>query len=455
MTRWLYSLCLIVALAACNDTTETPVHNQNISTAQKPPEIEAEIKSSSKTGHFDLQQVKQQYAGIALSVQDASIQNYKDRPALTLSLSVPLNPELNHQAHLQVMDDKEQLIEGAWQLSDNGRQLYFTAIEAETRYHIKAFPDLTAATGVNLINLYSAELTTEPSQAAVSFTTQKTVLVANEARGLAISAINIPNVDIDFFRINLKHYPQYENSWYDRSQNKGSWELNRALKFSEPVYSGRFELNLPENTRKTLYIDTAAIDALQPAGFYLAVMKAASTYPNEYSTATFIVSDLGLHARQYDQGMQVFTSSLKTAKALPQVEIKLMDNKGNTLLTQFSDDEGIARFESLPKGSQYIIGQLNQQIGVINLQDAALDLSEFTLAKELAGSQSLFIYAPRDLYRPGETVDLFALLRNLDGSLAPAQPLKARHITGRWPGAEKLPVAAADTGVLSISATIT
>ncbi len=422
MIRWLSFLLLLTTLTGCNDTPQNTAQNEDSSIQQSQTQAEpVNIPQSS----FNLQQVKNQYSGIALTIIDASLQTYQDKPALSLSLSVPLNPAINHQQNLQVMTDDEKIVDGAWQLSDNGRQLYFTAVEAETSYHIKVFGGLTAATEVNLGETYATELITRAIQAGVSFTTQKTVLVANEAKGLAISAINIPDVDIDFFRIDLKQYPQYENSWYERSQNKGNWELNRALKYSTPVYSGRFELDLPKNSRKTLYIDIASIDALQPAGFYLAVMKASATYPNEFSTATFIVSDLGLHVRQYDTGMHVYTSSLKTGKALIQVDVQLMDNKGNTLLTALSDAEGIARFQSLPKGSQYVIGKNQQQIAVINLQDAALDLSEFKLPKELAASQSLFIYSARDLYRPGETVDLFALLRNLDGSQATHQPLKA------------------------------
>lgn len=103
-------------------------------------------------------------------------------------------------------------------------------------------PSLRAATGVNLVKTYETELKTKPAASAVSFSSQKTVLVANEAKGLAISAINVPSVDIDFFRIELKNYPGFKDSWYQRSQNKGTWELERALKHTTPVYSARFEL---------------------------------------------------------------------------------------------------------------------------------------------------------------------------------------------------------------------
>ncbi|MCK4708600.1 MAG: hypothetical protein KAU21_08290, partial [Gammaproteobacteria bacterium] len=137
MTRWIYSLTLLIAITACNENAEKINTDSPGSTQQKPVLTQPAKPSSTVKKPFNLNQVKQQYAGITLSILDASLQNYQDPPALSLSLSVPLNPAHNHQAHLQVMNDEEQLIDGAWQLSDNGRQLYFTAIEAETNYHIK------------------------------------------------------------------------------------------------------------------------------------------------------------------------------------------------------------------------------------------------------------------------------------------------------------------------------
>ena len=55
----------------------------------------------------------------------------------------------------------------------------------------------------------------------------------------------------------------------------------------------------------------------------------------------------------------------------------------------------------------------------------ALDLSDFDLGLRPYRAQELFIYAPRNLYRPGEFIDFNALLRNDDGKLTAKSILTA------------------------------
>ncbi|EBV3871320.1 alpha-2-macroglobulin family protein, partial [Salmonella enterica subsp. enterica serovar Virchow] len=54
----------------------------------------------------------------------------------------------------------------------------------------------------------------------------------------------------------------------------------------------------------------------------------------------------------------------------------------------------------------------------------ALDLAEFNIAGAPGYSKQFFMFGPRDLYRPGETVILNGLLRDADGKALPDQPIK-------------------------------
>jgi uncharacterized protein YfaS (alpha-2-macroglobulin family) len=58
------------------------------------------------------------------------------------------------------------------------------------------------------------------------------------------------------------------------------------------------------------------------------------------------------------------------------------------------------------------------------LQLPALDLAEFDIAGDPGYSKQFFMFGPRDLYRPGETVILNALLRDSDGKPLADQPVK-------------------------------
>ncbi len=49
---------------------------------------------------------------------------------------------------------------------------------------------------------------------------------------------------------------------------------------------------------------------------------------------------------------------------------------------------------------------------------------EFNVAGAPGYSKQFFMFGPRDLYRPGETVILNGLLRDSDGKTLPDQPVK-------------------------------
>ncbi|MDK7920457.1 MG2 domain-containing protein, partial [Aerococcus urinae] len=49
---------------------------------------------------------------------------------------------------------------------------------------------------------------------------------------------------------------------------------------------------------------------------------------------------------------------------------------------------------------------------------------EFDIAGNPGYSKQFFMFGPRDLYRPGETVILNGLLRDSDGKPLPDQPVK-------------------------------
>ena len=49
-----------------------------------------------------------------------------------------------------------------------------------------------------------------------------------------------------------------------------------------------------------------------------------------------------------------------------------------------------------------VVARRNKEMSVLALRDPALDLSEFDAGGHPSRNQKLFVYAGRDLYRPGE-----------------------------------------------------
>src|SRR5690606_37594584 len=70
-----------------------------------------------------------------------------------------------------------------------------------------------------------------------------------------------------------------------------------------------------------------------------------------------------------------------------------------------------------------VLAHKDEQTSMLRLDSSALDLAEFDITGPGAHPLQFFIFGPRDLYRPGETVLLNGLLRDNDGKDVKPQPV--------------------------------
>ncbi|MBU2894258.1 alpha-2-macroglobulin family protein [Colwellia sp. D2M02] len=434
----------LLTLAGCNND-QSPAS----STATK-PEISSQDGNSTTTSPknspipeatFNLQQVQQDYANVPLTVLDVSERSRNGKNSIAVTLSVPLDPAKDHQKYFNISRKKSGVIDGAWVLSKSGKVAWFSYTEPEKTYDITIYQGLVAANGQRLKQVQSHEVTTNSLTASINFNTTGAFLTQGLGNGLPVVSVNTDSVDINFYRIREKDQQRFLD---EMQYNRHYWGVERVTQFGDLAYTGRYELNAPKNTRVERSIDIAGITVLENPGIYLAVMTKAGTY-NKQQMMWFSVTDIGLHARFYDNQIDVFASSLTSGKALAQVEISLLNNQGEILQQGLTSPSGQASFTSNLNFASLIIAKSEQHFSVIEIHKPALDLSEFDLGLRPSKPQTLFIYAPRDLYRPGEIINFNALLRNKDGGLISNSILTATIIspdgtqvkTFKWAGNEQ------------------
>ncbi len=360
-----------------------------------------------------------------LRVLDISERTYDNGPAVAIVLSKPLDPTVRHDEHIRISSTREML-KSAWVLSDDGRTLYFPHVEPETEYAVTVLESLTAADGAALASRTSSTVTTRAVTPIISFASEGFLLPTDLTRGLPVVTVNVPSVYVEFFRMNEQGLVQYVN-WRNTTGQQSYYELSRSDRFGEMIYSGRFDLKAPPNRRTVNHIPVEEIDALQEPGVYLAVMRRPGEYDYQYHATYFLVTDMALHARVYDHASLIFASSLRTGKPVSGVLLNFYNQKGNRIDRGETDAEGTLRYPKPLPGDVHLITAVHEgQVGVLPVRIPALDMSEFDLGKRPYRPREVFVYSPRDLYRPGETVVLSALLRDDDGSLVESLPLSAK-----------------------------
>ncbi|MFH2094013.1 MAG: alpha-2-macroglobulin [Pseudomonadota bacterium] len=357
----------------------------------------------------------------------AGQQTIDDTNCIAVTFSMQLDSKQNLNTYFSIFTDKDIPVEGAWVLAQDLLVVYFTNILPDTPYTIKIHKGLKSATGSILETAGEYQVRTRAVQPMISFDSNGFILASKLSRGLPVNTLNIDMADIDFFRVKPDFYDQFSRQYgqHDRMDYYSGKNLKTC---ADLVYSGRWDLEIKKDLRTLINIPITHIQELARPGIYFAVLRGAGLYDYSYSTTWFTISDLGLHIKTYQNLIQAHVQSLETAQPLNDVTIEGFDKDGRILVNTRTDNLGLARIKGKVNRLKYMVARSKNNITFVPMDMPAIDLSEFKTATEPFRPVDLFVYGPRDLYRPGETIVLDGLLRDHDGRMTPGLPVPAMII---------------------------
>ena len=375
-----------------------------------------------EVGGEKLQAKRQEVTGFAL------VRAWPDQAdgslAIALEFSRPLVGTQDFDALIQVEPAGRE--GSGWSLSDDGKTLRYPYVEPARDYAVTVAAGLLAADGSRLSAPLKKTVHTGELDPVAGFASQGSVLPARESRGLPVVSVNVPEVDVEFLRVRDAELPRFF-AQFQRGGRRGGWELDRDYsgqaplrELAEPVYLNRFVLGGERNERVLNYLPVQDIAQLQQPGLYFAVLRRVGQFSDQYDTAFFSVSDIGLHARAYRDSLYVHAASLHDGAALKGVELKVLDAKGEALLKSATDGNGNALLDYTLDAGQVLVARRGKDVSLLPFNQPALDLSEFAVSGRAQAGFDVFAWSGRDLYRPGETVRISALLRDGDGRPLPA-----------------------------------
>jgi uncharacterized protein YfaS (alpha-2-macroglobulin family) len=355
--------------------------------------------------------------------------------ALTLEFPRALVGTQSFDDLISVKDSQGATVSGSWALNEDGKTLRFPFVQANASYNVQVKAELAAIDGETLGSETSKDIFTGPLEPAVGFAAQGSVLPARETRGLPVVSVNVNEVDVEFLRVHDNELANFFAA-YQKNGKRGSWDLDpeygwysRAGKpvaeITESVYSNRFVLNGKENERSLSYLPIQNIPELQKPGLYFAALKRPGTFRSEIETSFYFVSDIGVHSRIYKDKMFVHTASLKSGEPISGVELSVIDATGKPVANARADENGNAMLAYTLDAAHVLVAKSGRDVSMLPFNQPALDLSDFAVAGRSQAWFDVFAWSGRDLYRPGETVRLSALLRDHDGKSIKAQPLFA------------------------------
>ena len=358
-------------------------------------------------------------------VVDVSERTLDNSPALAVTFSQDLDATLNYNSFI-TLTAAGKMVEGSWVMANEPRRLFFSNIKPQTDYRVQIRPGVTSKNALKLLKPSDTSLKTRDITPAFDFATTGSILPAKLTGGLPIRVVNVPELDIEFLRVQPDKLPEMLKK-VTLGSRLSQWELEDIHSVTESVYSRRYVTDAKPNARTSMLIPVEEIEELKTPGLYFAVMREPGRFNDEaYRITQFIVTNIGLHVRLYSRGLEVFANALDSGKPMPSVQLKLQGEKETVALE--TDDAGHVSFEHRPSGDLLLTAQQDGQFAFLDLREAALDLSEYPVTGSLDKPLAPFIYSTRDLFRPGESMDLSVLLRDRDGKAVSAKNLHLRIV---------------------------
>ncbi len=342
-------------------------------------------------------------------------------------------------------------VPGRWVLGDNPRMLYLPYVTPDRTYRIALDQALAAAGGGTLGQAKDCTVKSEAMPESFYFASRGVVLPAGQNGGLPVVTVNTPEVDVQFLRVDAASLPtflervggrpdqpadssqanasegeegDYQDGYIDPGRRlKGTvsgYVLDELRALASSVYLSRFATDARPNRRNVSYLPVEKIKELQEPGIYVAVMNPPGRFGFDYQVTYFYVTDIGLHVRRHALQTDVFATSLKSGQALRGVAVSLVDDNGKSLAQTTTDGDGHAVLTGSTDKARAVVARRDKEMSVAALRDPALDLSEYDVGGHPSRNQKLFVYAGRDLYRPGEEFAVSMLARDADGQPLPA-----------------------------------
>ncbi len=368
---------------------------------------------------FDLEKAKSNYTGAEFQIAAIKEVLYENAPGIAVSFTVPLNRELLEEEYLSINGGEFD----HWVLSDDRTKVIFPFVAPETDYSVHVSNLIVDILGQNLRFPQVAKVTTNKLVPSVNFASSAHIISSSSPKYLPVSTLNVDEITLQFFHIQLDRIP--ELLWSLRRNGQDSYHvLNRLNEAGELVYTGRFPLNPRKNQRTDFNIDLENIKALQPAGAYVAVMSQPGVFTYDFEHAFFMQTDIGVHVRKYQDSFDVYTQNITNGQPLKGVKVDIINQTGDIINSGESDKLGRVSFHNQSE-QNHVIASKGDQLSILALNRNALDLSALKNVQTIHSQYQMFPWGPRDLYRPGELVEVNILVRDFDGLLPAAMPLTA------------------------------
>jgi hypothetical protein len=251
------------------------------------------------------------------------------------------------------------------------------------------------------------------------------LLPRGQAARVGVSTINLSALQMRLVRVTERNLLPFRRDWTPGEAMESWTAENIPETWGRTVWQGRADLGRLEPNRvqrHAIPLPEAARIAASP-GLHVLVLEPGDGQRAAAAALPVMVTDLGLTAWRSGAGLAVQARSLQAGRPAGGTRVRLMATNNDILAEETTGADGLARFAGPllrgqgPMAPRAVHAFLGEDMVALDLEQAAFDLSDRgATGAEPPGALDAFLWLDRGIYRPGETVQAAALLRDNGGA---------------------------------------
>ena len=263
-------------------------------------------------------------------------------------------------------------------------------------------------------------------ESRIAFDTASFILPRGQEPRIGVATVNVTSMTMRLVRVAERNLAGLRQNWTP-GESLESWAADTiSEELGRVLWEGRADLQRVEANRTQRSV-VPLPDVLRSAGpgAYLLVLRQADGRRSESRIAAlpFFVTDIGLTAWRGADGLAVQARSLQGGRPTAGLRVALMARNNEVLAETRTDAEGLARFGAAllrgtgPLSPAAVHAEAADDLAALSLEAASFDLSDRGVAgRPHPGPIDAFLWLDRGIFRPGETVNVAALLRSAGGA---------------------------------------
>ncbi|HMK25835.1 MAG TPA: MG2 domain-containing protein [Chitinophagaceae bacterium] len=337
--------------------------------------------------------------------------------------------------------------------NDYGFTLRSDKFDVEKSYALTITKGLRGKIGGVLKEDYNAAVAFGELEANINFTNTKAVYLSrNGGKNIEVQITNVPKVKLIISKIYENNLLLAQRYGYSPQESRNGPEYASYDEGYEGDYSDEYgggdamlgdviyekeidTRSLPKSGAGRLLNFSQFEDRLPDfKGVYHIVIRSAEDYWVKDSRYISL-SDLGLIAKEGQDKIYVFTNSIKTAEPVNGVNVSIYAANNQLLGTGATDNNGVATIAYSKKDFSgfkpaMIIAKTADDFNYLPFNNTRVNTSRFDVGGKRTNPSGFdaFVYAERDVYRPGEKINFSVILRDAQWKNPGDVPLKMKFL---------------------------